>query len=119
MSVDQVKTIRPTGIGLLGRVAELINDRRNLDAKFSHARAGDHRAFLFILGAGENDFVFNIALHLPNVAGMRFRDVHNQEVNLISILLIKLIESGNLPPEGRSRVAAKNQHHWPALRRQS
>jgi hypothetical protein len=49
---------------------------------------------------------------------MRFRDVHNQEGNLIRILLGELVESGNLPPERRSSVAPKDQHYGPPLRRQ-
>jgi hypothetical protein len=43
---------------------------------------------------------------------MRFADVHHVEGDLISILLVERVESGNLPPERRSGVAAENQHHW-------
>jgi hypothetical protein len=42
---------------------------------------------------------------------MRFRNVNNQECNAPAILFVKLIESGNLPPEWRSRVAAEYQNH--------
>ncbi len=60
MSADQVKTIQPTGVGLFGRGPELVNDRGNLDAKFSYARTRHHRAFLFIFRASENNLVFNM-----------------------------------------------------------
>jgi hypothetical protein len=43
---------------------------------------------------------------------MRFRDVHHQKINLVSVLLVELIESGNLPPEWRSGVTAKNENDW-------
>jgi hypothetical protein len=49
---------------------------------------------------------------------MRFRDVHDQESNLLPVLLGELVEGGNLPPERRSSVAAKDQHYGPPLRRQ-
>jgi hypothetical protein len=42
---------------------------------------------------------------------MRFRDVHHQESDLVPILLVKLIESGNLPPEWRSSIAAEDEHY--------
>jgi hypothetical protein len=48
---------------------------------------------------------------------MRFRDVHHQETDLVPILLVKLIESGNLPPEWRSSVAAEDEHYGLALGR--
>src|ERR1700681_666181 len=119
LSVDQVKTIGPASVGLLGRVAEFIDHRGNLDAEFSHARSRHQRTLLFVFRAGKNNFVFDIALHLPNVARMRFRDVHNQESNLVSVLLGEFVESGNLPPERRSSIAAKDQRYGPPLRRQT
>jgi hypothetical protein len=47
---------------------------------------------------------------------MRLGDVDNQKRNLILVLLIQLVESGYLPPEGRSGVAAEDEHHGLALR---
>jgi hypothetical protein len=59
----------------------------------------------------EDNFVAYIALHLPDVAGMRFEDVNGIELRLVSELLIQLIESGNLPPERRSSVTAEDEHN--------
>jgi hypothetical protein len=42
---------------------------------------------------------------------MRFGNVHNQERHAPAILLVKLIEGRNLPPERRSSVAPKYQNH--------
>jgi hypothetical protein len=39
-------------------------------------------------GAGENDFGLNIAPHLPDVAGVRFGDIDNQECDLASVLFV-------------------------------
>jgi hypothetical protein len=44
---------------------------------------------------------------------MRFCDVHHLERNLVAVLLIKLVEGRNLPPEGRSSIASEDQHHGP------
>ena len=83
----------------------------NFYAKFSHARSRYESAFLFAFGAGKNNVVLDIALHLPNITGVRFTDVDNQERDLASVLFVKLVEGGNLPPERGSSVASKHQHH--------
>ena len=74
-------------------------------------RPGDVGALLFIFWTGENHLVFYIALHLPDVAGVRFSNVDHQKGYAILILLVEFVEGRNLPPEWRSGVAAKNQHH--------
>jgi hypothetical protein len=48
---------------------------------------------------------------LPDVARMRLDDVDDQERNAVAVLIVELVESGNLPPEGRSGVAAEHKHH--------
>jgi hypothetical protein len=42
---------------------------------------------------------------------MRFRNVNHQERDPPAILLVKLIEGRDLPPERRSGVAAEHQDH--------
>jgi len=49
---------------------------------------------------------------------MGLGDVNHQKSHLASILLVKLVEGGHLPPEGRSGVAAEDEHHRLALRGQ-
>jgi hypothetical protein len=46
---------------------------------------------------------------------MRLADIDDQESDAIAILLIKLIECGNLPPEWRSRIASEHKHDRLAL----
>jgi hypothetical protein len=46
---------------------------------------------------------------------MRLGDVNHEKADAIAILLIQLVERGNLPPEWWSSVAAEQDHHWPAL----
>ncbi len=41
---------------------------------------------------------------------MRLEDVDGVEGDLIFVLIVELVEGRNLPPEGRSGVAAKDEH---------
>jgi len=47
---------------------------------------------------------------LPDIAGVRFENVDDEERDSLTVLVVELVESGNLPPEGRSGVAAENEH---------
>jgi len=40
---------------------------------------------------------------------MCFSDVDHEKSHAVPILIVKLVEGGNLPPERRSGVAAENQ----------
>jgi hypothetical protein len=111
LRVDQVHAIRPAGVDLLGRIAKLVEYGRELNSKFPHASPGDECSFFFSLRTRENNLVFDVALHLPHVAGMRFGNVNNQERDAPAILFVKLVEGRNLPPERRSSVAAEYQNH--------
>jgi hypothetical protein len=112
LPVDQIKTIRPAGIRLFRRVAELVEDSGEFYTQLPHARARHERTFLFVFGARKNDLLFDVALHLPDVAGMGLCDVHDEECYAVSILLIQLVESGSLPSKRRSGVAAEDEHDW-------
>jgi hypothetical protein len=111
LRVDQIDPVRPAGVGLFRRIAKLVEHSRKLYPKFPYASPGNECAIFFSFRTGKNNLVFNIALHLPNIAGMRFGNVHNQERHAPAILLVKLIEGRNLPPERRSSVAPKYQNH--------
>ena len=111
IAINQVNTVRPAGVGDLGSIVEAVDDCRKFDAELAHARARYIRALSFILRTGKDDRVADVALHLPNVAGMRFQDVHGVERHPVSVLLVELVEGGNLPPEWRSSVAAEHQHN--------
>ena len=40
---------------------------------------------------------------------MRFKNVDHEERDFAVVVVIELVEGGNLPPEGRSSVAAEDQ----------
>jgi hypothetical protein len=107
--VDQVDAIGPSGVGTLGGVAELVEHGGKFDSKLTHTGAGDQAALLFIFGAGENDLVLNVALHLPDVAGMSFENIDDQEGDAIAVLIKQFVKGRNLPPEWRSSVAAEDE----------
>jgi len=105
--VDQVKPIRPAGVRLFGRVAEFIEHGGDLYPQFPHACSGDECAFLFAFWAGKNNIVFDIALHLPNIARVCLGDVDDQECDSPGVLLVELVKGRNLPPERWSSVASE------------
>ena len=43
---------------------------------------------------------------------MRLEDVDGVERDLVFVLIVELVEGRNLPPEGRSGVAAKDEDDW-------
>jgi hypothetical protein len=46
---------------------------------------------------------------------MGLKDVDRVEIDLSLVLLRKLVQGGNLPPERRSSVAAEDEDDWPVL----
>lgn len=113
--VDQVKSVWPSRVRLFRGVAEFIEHGRNIDSKLANAGSRDEIAFFFAPWAREDDIVLNIALHLPNVAGVCLGDVNHQERDLIFVLLVELIEGRNLPPKRRSSVTSEYQDDWLSL----
>jgi len=110
VSIDQVDAVWPAGVGALGGVVESVDHCRELDPKFANTTSRHLAALVVIARAGENDLVLQIALRLPHVAGMRLDNVDNQERDLLVVLIVKLVERGNLPPKWWSSVAAENEH---------
>jgi hypothetical protein len=47
---------------------------------------------------------------------MRLGDVDDEEADLVRILIVELVEGGNLPPKGRSGVAAEDENDGLMLR---
>ncbi len=111
VGINQIKSIWPARVGALGAVAKFIEHAGKFYAQLADAGAGDVGAFFFILRTGKNDLVFYIALHLPDVAGMGFRDIDHKKSHAILVLLVEFVEGRNLPPEWRSGVASENQHY--------
>lgn len=56
----------------------------------------------------ENTFL-DVALHLPDVGRMSLVDVDDKESHLVFVLLVQLVERGNLPAKWRSSITPKYQ----------
>ena len=117
--VDKVQAIRPRGVRTFRRVAKFVEHRGNLDPQLTDAGSGNERTLIFTSRTGEYNVFLDVALHLPDIAGVRLCDVDNEKRNLVSVLLVELVEGGHLPPERRSGIASKDQHHRPLLGRES
>src|SRR5260370_23510469 len=101
LAVDDIQPVRPTRIRPLRCVVERIQQRRNLNIQLAHTGIGDAGALVKILRARKYDPLPLIRVHLPDVGGMGFQNVHNMERDAILIVLVKLIKRGNLPAKWR------------------
>lgn len=109
--VDQVHAIWPARVSLLCTVAEFVEHSGKFDPQFAHACACNQCPFIFVLRTRKNDFVADVAFHLPDVAGMRLENVNHEKCDLRVVLVVELIESGNLPPKRWSSIAAEDEHN--------
>src|SRR5579859_6027862 len=107
--VDQINSIRPTRVFLFGSVVETVDQRWKFDTELTNTHSRHFLALAKGFRTGKNYFVADIALHLPNVAGVGFEDVHRVKRHTRSVVVVKLVEGRNLPPEWRSGVAAKDE----------
>lgn len=108
---DQIKTIGPTGIGRFNAIVEVIDDSRKLYAQGADASVCYGDALSLITRTSEEHPIADVALHLPDIGGMGFEDVHGVEIGFALILLRQFVEGGNLPPERRSSIASENQNN--------
>ncbi len=109
MRVDQVHTIGPASVGAFGGISEFVEYSRKFDSQLANTGSSNEGPVFFILGAGEHNFVFDVALHLPDITGMGLGNVHHKKCDAILVLIVELVEGGNLPPEWRSGITAENQ----------
>lgn len=112
--LDQVEAVRPAGVGTFNLVVETIDDCGKLDAESAYAGVSHGKALLLVTRASKEHLVTHIALHLPNVSGMRLEDVDGVKVYLTLVLLRQLVQGGNLPPKRGSSIASKDQHDRPS-----
>ena len=58
-----------------------------------------------------NDIIFLVYFQLPGIACVGFLDVDQVESRFAPVLLIELVQRGNLPAKRRSGVASEYQHN--------
>ncbi len=108
---DQIQTIWPAGVGSFNLVREVIYQCGKFYTQFADAAIGYGRTFLLVARTAEQHLVAHVALHLPDIGRVRFKNVDRVEIDLTLVLLRELVQGGNLPPKGRSGVTAKDQDH--------
>jgi hypothetical protein len=109
IAIDHVEAIGPAGVSAVGGVVDRVHDGGKFDAELHDAELAKLGAFVVALRTGEEDVIVEIVGILPQVGGMRLADVNDVERRAILVLLVEFIEGGNLPPEGRSGVAAEDE----------
>ena len=110
--LNQIHTIGPAGVCRLDLIVEAIDQSGELDVQLAHAGAGHGCALLLIARAAEEHVVADVALHLPDIGRMSLKDIDGVEIDLALVLIGKLVQGGNLPPKGRSRIAAEDENDW-------
>jgi len=113
IALNQVEAVRPAGVGGFHLIIKTINQRRELDMQLPNASASHRRALLLVTRTAEQNVIADVALHLPDVGGMSFKNVDSVEVDLALVLLGQLVQGGNLPPKRRSGIAAENENDRP------
>jgi hypothetical protein len=92
------------------RVIHGVNGHRQRKVKARDEIVGDGHA----LGKGARlriaNILIDVRLHLPFVLRMSFANVHREKIGAVFVFIVDLDEISNLAAEGRSSVAAKNEH---------
>jgi hypothetical protein len=89
--VDHVHSIWPSRVCVFSRVAKFIQDRGDFYSQPSDTCSGNEGALVLSFGRSENDIVFYVALHLPDVTGVGLSNVDDQERDLASVLFVELV----------------------------
>jgi hypothetical protein len=110
VSINEINPIRPARVGTFDGIVHVIDNGRNLDPKLPHATGSDPAAFVEALWRSKDHFVTDVTGHLPNVAGVSFLNVDNEETNPVFVLFVEFVERGNLPAKRRSGITAEDEH---------
>ena len=110
VGIDHVDALRPRRVGGVRRVADVVDQDGGLGAHRLLERIGQDQPLLERLRLVEDHVADPVLLHLPLVVGVRFLDVDVGEVGDVRVLLGQVFHAGHTGPEGRSRIAAEQQH---------
>ncbi len=111
LEVDHVEAIRPSSVGRLCCVLEVVYNGGERNLKMPDAGLGHFSPFEEVGRRGNKDFVLQVRRGLPGVRSVGFQDIDNEKRRPVLIGLVDLREGGNLPPEGWSGVTAEYQDH--------
>jgi hypothetical protein len=106
-AIDQIKPIRPGRISILRSIVYRVYEGRKFDAKLGRAGSREVYSFVIILRVPVDYILSLVYRQLPFIARMCLFDVNQKEFGPILILMIEIVERGNLPAKRRSGVTAK------------
>lgn len=109
--VDDVKALRPGGVGIVGGVVHFIDSERYRIFKALGEIVGDGDAVAQTLGLHVANviLVLFVGLHAPFVEWMSFADVDGQEIGVFLVVAVELNDVANLATEGWSGEAAEDE----------
>jgi hypothetical protein len=107
---DQIEAVGPPRVRSLHPVVKAVDESWKLDPELANAGSRNRGTFGLISRATKEYFVPNVGLHLPHIGRVGLKDIDRVKRNLILILFGELVQGGNLPPKGRSGIAAEHQN---------
>ena len=110
VSIDDVEAVGPAGVIVFGGVLEIVDERGEFNSELHDAERAHLFALFEIFRSGEDHVVVEVIGILPDVGGVRFANVDGVKLHFIFVLFVERVEGGNLPPEGRSSVAAEDEN---------
>ena len=110
LEVHEVKSIGPSRVGSFRRVVLVIHQGRELDPEIGDTVPGDRHPLLQRPRSTKQDLLIAILGNLPGVDGMRLLNVDHEERDPLPIGSVESVQSGNLPPERGSSVAAEDEY---------
>ena len=113
LPINEVQPIWPSRISGFHRIANVVNQRGNMNPQLPYATFCDRAPLHKRLGIGEQHVLANVDRHLPGIARVRLTNVDDEKRDAIFVLVVQTVERGNLPAKGRSSVAAEDQHYGP------
>jgi hypothetical protein len=110
VGIDEIETVGPTCVVFLNLILHGVDQGGHANVKFADAGRGNLLAVGNGGGVLKDDAFLDVALRLPEVAGMRLIDVNDEESHVVSVLLVEPVERGNLPAKRRSSIAAEDEY---------
>lgn len=111
LPVYHVESVWPACVGDFCGIVKVIDERRDFNTQVLYAGISYGGALVKAPGAGEDNTFLQVDGHLPSVAGMGLQYVDHKEGHLFFVLLVELLERGNLPAERGSGVAAEDKNY--------
>jgi hypothetical protein len=108
--IDDVQPLGPGGIGVIRRVAQVIDAEGQRKLVARGEILGDGHALFQRFRLRVANVIFHVGLHLPFVGGMRFADVNGEKIRVVLIVVVDLNDVAHLAAKWRSSEAAKHQH---------